>query len=150
MSVEARLEELGYPLPALRPAAGNYRGYVQVGDLLFTSGQGADGHVGRIGESATVEDGYAAARASVLNVLAQVKQGLGSLDRVAKIVKLNGYINATPEFADTPAVLNGASDLLVDAFGPEIGSHARSAIGAGHLPKGFIVELELVVQVKPA
>lgn len=149
MRVEARLEGLGYPLPTPRPAAGNYRGFVHIGDLLFTSGQGADGHVGRIGESATMEDGYAAARASVLNVLAQVKLGLGSLDRVAKIVKLTGFVNATPDFDQHPSVLNGASDLLVDAFGVEVGSHSRSAIGAGHLPKGFLVELELIVQVKP-
>lgn len=148
-TVEDRLNELGHPLPAPRPAAGNYRGFVQVGDLLFLSGQGADGHTGRIGETATVEDGINASRASMLNLLAQVKAAVGSLDRVAKIVNVHGFVNAVPEFGEHPKVIDGGSNLLVEAFGEEIGTHSRTAAGAGSLPKGFVVELEMIVQVIP-
>lgn len=147
-TVEERLDQLGAPLPEPRPAAGNYRGFVQVGDLLFTSGQGADGHVGRVGENVTLEDGVAAARACMLNLLAQVRAATGSLDRVAKIVKVLGFVNAVPEFTQHPAVLDGASNLLVEAFGPDIGAHARTAVGVSHLPKGFIVEVEMIVQLR--
>lgn len=145
--VEDRLAELGIELPAPRPAAGNYRGYVWAGDLLFTAGQGADGHIGTVGHDVTIEQAQEAARASALNVLAQVKAALGSLDRVEKVVKLVGYVRATPDFDQHPKVLDGASNVIVDIFGPEVGPHARTAVGAGSLPKNFSVEVELIVQV---
>ena len=145
--IEDRMAELGVELPAPRPAAGNYRGYVQVGDLVFTAGQGADGHIGTVGHDVTIEQAQEAARACALNVLAQVKAAVGSLDRVTKIVKVVGFVRATPEFDQHPRVLDGASNVLIEIFGPEVGPHARTAAGAGSLPKNFSVEVEMIVQV---
>lgn len=147
-SIEDRLAELGLTLPALRPKAGNYVGYVRSGNLLFLSGQGADGWVGRVGADLSVEEGRQAARDCVLNLLAQADDALGSLGRVARIVKVLGFVACTEDFTDAPSVINGASDLLVELFG-ERGRHARSAIGAQALPLGFAVEVEMVVEVAP-
>jgi enamine deaminase RidA (YjgF/YER057c/UK114 family) len=144
---EARLAELGLALPAPRPPAGRYQGWVRAGDLLFLSGQGADGWVGRLGADLTVEQGRLAARDCARNLLAQTRDALGSLDQVAQVVKLVGFVACTPEFTAVPAVVDGASTLLVDLFGDR-GRHARSAIGVATLPLGFAVELELVVQVR--
>lgn len=145
---DARLAELGLALPGLRPRAGNYVGYVRTGDLLFLSGQGADGWTGRVGADLSVSQGRQAARDCVLNLLAQTRDALGSLDRVAQIVKLLGFVACTEDFRDAPTVIDGASDLLADVFGDR-GHHARSAIGAQALPLGFAVEVEMVVAVVP-
>lgn len=145
---EERLAELGLELPSLRPAAGNYRGYVQSGDLLFLAGQGADGWVGRVGANYGIEEGQLAARDCMLNLLAQAREALGALDRVDQVVKVLGFVACTEEFTDAPAVMNGASDLLVALFG-ERGRHGRSAVGVQALPLGFAVEIEMVVQVRP-
>jgi len=142
---ERRLAELGLELPALRPRAGLYEGWVSAGDLLFLSGQGADGWVGRLGADLTVEQGQAAARDCALNLLAQARDALGSLDQVAQVVKLVGFVACTPGFTAVPAVVDGASALLVELFG-ERGRHARSAVGVAALPLGFAVELELVIR----
>jgi enamine deaminase RidA (YjgF/YER057c/UK114 family) len=150
ISPESRLADLGLELPGLRPRAGNYVGYVRAGDLLFLSGQGADGHCGRVGADLTIEQGKAAARDCMLNLLAQTRDALGSLDRVAKVVKVLGFVVCTEEFRDCPAVIDGASDLLVEVFGDQRGTHGRSAIGAQALPLGFAVEIEMVVQIAPA
>jgi enamine deaminase RidA (YjgF/YER057c/UK114 family) len=146
MAAEERLRELGIELPALRPPAGNYVGWVRTGDLLFLSGQGADGFTGRVGADLSVADGRAAARACALNLLAQARDAIGSLDRVARVVKLLGFVSCTDEFTDAPAVIDGASDLLGDLFG-DGGRHARSAIGVRALPRGFAVEIEMVLEV---
>jgi enamine deaminase RidA (YjgF/YER057c/UK114 family) len=143
---ERRLAELGLELPAPRPRAGLYEGWVSAGDLLFLSGQGADGWVGRLGADLTVEQGRAAARDCALNLLAQARNALGSLDQVAQVVKLAGFVACTPDFTAVPAVVDGASTLLVELFGDR-GRHARSAVGVAALPLGFAVELELVVRV---
>jgi enamine deaminase RidA (YjgF/YER057c/UK114 family) len=143
---ERRLAELGLELPALRPRAGLYEGWVLAGDLLFLSGQGADGWVGRLGSDLTVEQGHKAARDCALNLLAQARDALGDLDRVAQVVKLVGFVACTPGFTAVPAVVDAASALLVELFG-ERGRHARSAVGVAALPFGFAVELELVVRV---
>jgi enamine deaminase RidA (YjgF/YER057c/UK114 family) len=145
---EQRLNELGLTLPGLRPRAGNYIGYVRSGDLLFLSGQGADGHVGHVGGDLTVEQGRMAARDCMLNLLAQTRDALGSLQRVNRIVKLLGFVACPPEFRDCPKVIDGASDLLHELFGDR-GAHARSAIGASALPLGFAVEIEMIVEVAP-
>jgi enamine deaminase RidA (YjgF/YER057c/UK114 family) len=145
---ERRLAELGLELPTLRPRAGLYEGWVQVGDLLFLAGQGADGWVGRLGAGLEVEQGRRAARDCALNLLAQTRDALGTLDRVAQVVKLVGFVACTPEFAAVPAVVDGASALLIELFG-ERGRHARSAVGVAALPRGFAVEVELVVRVGP-
>lgn len=146
---EARLAELGIVLPGLRPRSGNYIGYVRVGDLLFLSGQGADGHVGRLGDDLDVTAGRAAARDCMLNLLAQTRDALGSLDRIDRVVKLLGFVACTPDFRDCPAVIDGGSDLLHELLG-ERGAHARSAIGASALPLGFAVEIEMVVSIRAA
>ncbi len=132
-------------LPAPRRPAGNYRGWMRSGELVFVSGQGADGHTGRLGADLSVAQGYAAARACTLNLLTQVRFALGSLDAVEQILQLRGFVCCTPEFTDQPAVVDGASDLLVEVFG-ERGEHARTAIGVAALPRGFAVELDLTLR----
>ena len=147
-SPERRLAELGVQLPALRPRAGNYVGYVRHGELLYLSGQGADGHVGHVGADRTADEGRVAARACMLNLLAQTRDALGSLDSVDRVVKLLGFVACTPDFQDAPRVIDAASDLLHDVFGPDRGAHARSAIGVAALPLGFLVEIEMIVAVR--
>ena len=144
---ERRLAELGLELPALRPRAGLYEGWVLAGDLLFLSGQGADGWTGRLGLDLTVEQGQAAARACALNLLAQTRDALGSLDQVARVVKVTGFVACVPGFGAVPAVVDGASALLVEVFADR-GGHARSAVGVTALPLGFAVEVELVVEAR--
>lgn len=146
-SAEARLAELGLTLPTLRPRAGNYVGWRRVGDLLFLAGQGADGWTGRVGADLDLDDGRAAARDCGLNLLAQSRAALGSLEAVAAVVKVTGFVACTPGFDRLPAVIDGASDLFVAVFG-DAGRHARSAIGVQQLPKGFAVEIEMVVAVR--
>jgi enamine deaminase RidA (YjgF/YER057c/UK114 family) len=146
---ERRLAELGLELPALRPKAGLYEGWVRAGDLLFLSGQGADGWTGRVGHDLTEEEGRLAARDCAMNLLAQTRDALGSLNRVARVVKLTGFVACTPDFRSVPAVVDGASALLVDLFGDR-GRHARTAVGVVVLPLGFAVEVEMVVRLRPA
>jgi enamine deaminase RidA (YjgF/YER057c/UK114 family) len=146
---ERRLAELGLELPALRQKAGLYEGWVAAGEFLFLSGQGADGRTGRLGAGLALEQGRLAARDCALNLLAQTRDALGSLDRVARVVKVTGFVACTPEFTDVPAVVDGASALLLDLFG-ERGRHARSAVGVAALPLGFAVEVEMVVRVAAA
>jgi enamine deaminase RidA (YjgF/YER057c/UK114 family) len=151
MSAEDKARELGLNLATPNPPAGSYVPTVQTGTLLFVAGQiptRPDGTrpVGKLGDDTTVEEGYEAARLCAVALLAQVKAALGSLDRVVRIVKVNGYVNATPDFVQPPAVVNGASDLLVEVFG-EAGKHARAAVGVASLPAGAPVEVEMVVEV---
>ena len=147
MTPEDRLAERGLALPELRRPAGNYRGWMRAGDLLHLSGQGADGHTGRLGADLTVIQGYAAARACALNLLAQARDALGALDAVAQVVQVRGFVACTPDFTDQPAVIDGASDLLAAVFG-ERGTHARTAIGVAALPRGFAVEVDAVLLVR--
>ena len=147
MTPEDRLAERGLVLPELRRPAGNYRGWMRAGNLLHLCGQGADGHTGRLGAELTVIEGYAAARACALNLLAQAHDALGALDAVAQVVQVRGFVACTPEFTDQPAVIDGASDLLAAVFG-ERGTHARTAIGVAALPRGFAVEVDAVLLVQ--
>lgn len=143
MSIDARLAELGIELPEpIKPAA-NYVRYQITGNLLYISGTGpsAEHKKGKIGADLTVEDGYAAARSVGLQLLATAKDALGSLDRVTKVVKVFGMVNADPLFGKHPLVINGCSDVLVEVLG-EAGRHTRSAIGMGSLPNGISVEIE--------
>ncbi|HLU35457.1 MAG TPA: RidA family protein [Thermomicrobiales bacterium] len=143
MSIDARLAELGIELPEpIKPAA-NYVRYQVTGNLLYISGTGpsAEHKKGKIGADLTVEDGYAAARSVGLQLLATAKDALGSLDRVTKVVKVFGMVNADPLFGKHPLVINGCSDVLVEVLG-EAGRHTRSAIGMGSLPNGISVEIE--------
>lgn len=154
MSVEETLNRLGVVLPPPPKPVATYVPARQAGDLLFVSGvlpmeNGQLRQTGKLGRELTVQDGYHAARVAVLNALAIVKQAIGSLDHVKQIVRLTGHVASANEFADQPAVVNGASDLLVELFG-EKGRHARLALGAAELPLHAPVELELIVQVDHA
>jgi len=155
MSAEARLRELGIDLPPVPPAVGNYVGAVAVGDILFVAGHGPfqDGgpqFIGKLGREFGIEEGQQAARLVALNMLATIRETVGSLDRIARVVKLLCLVNSMPEFGDQPKVANGASDLLVELFGEERGKHARSAIGMGALPFGIAVEIEGIFELTPA
>lgn len=145
-SAEKRFHELGLSFPASPKRTGNFVSCVRVGDLLFLAGQGSHDHLGKVGVDFDIDAAYQAARESVLRLLGLVKEEIGSLDRVQRIVKLLGFVNCEAGFDRCPLVLNGASDLLVEIFG-EAGRHARSAIGAIALPHNFAVEIEMIVQV---
>ncbi|MGA8005659.1 MAG: RidA family protein [Burkholderiales bacterium] len=154
MSAEKRIRQLGIELPQAPPPVANYVNAVRSGNLLFLSGKGpsaVDGlrPAGKLGREFNLEQGYKFARSTGLALLAVMRAELGSLDRVKRVVKLLGMVNAVPEFTDQPKVINGCSDLLVEVFG-ERGRHARSAVGMGSLPSGIPVEIEVVVEVGPA
>ena len=153
MSAEATLKKLGIELPSAPKPVGNYVGGVQVGNLLFMSGCGPrkpdnSSVTGKVGRGLNAEQGYEAARLVGLNMLANVKAQLGSLDRVKRVVKVLGMVNADPEFKDHPKVINGFSDLMVDVFG-DAGRGARSAVGMGSLPSQIAVEVEMILEVGP-
>jgi enamine deaminase RidA (YjgF/YER057c/UK114 family) len=151
--IEARLAELGLSVPSAPTPAANYIPWVRTGDLVFIAGQvpmkdGRFHWVGKLGADWTVEQGHAAAREVALNVLSQLKSALdGDLDRVVQAVKLNGFVNSTPDFIQQPAVINGASELMIQVFG-DAGRHARSAVGVAQLPFGVAVEIDGVFQVR--
>ena len=152
MSFEARLAELKITLPPAPKPVATYVPAVRAGDLLFLSGTGPfkDGVIafaGKLGKDLTVEQGYEAARLTLLNALAMVRQELGTLDRVTRIARVTGHVASAEGFTQQPAVINGASDLLVQIFG-EAGRHARLALGAAELPLNMAIELELILQVK--
>jgi len=151
MTAEESLASLGVVLPQLPMPGGNYVSAKRVGEMVYLSGvisTGPDGVItGTVGADRTIEDGYAAARACALTQLAVLKRELGSLDRVAEVVSVNGYVNAVAGFADSPAVINGSSDLLATVFG-EAGRHVRAAIGVNALPKNALVEVQIAVRVK--
>lgn len=152
MTPEQKLAELGLELPAVAPAAGNYLPVVRAGSLLFCAGTLAarDGkitHAGQVGREQTVQTGYESARVAVLNTLANVKAHVGELSTVKRVVMVNGFVNAVSGFADSPAVINGASDLLVAVFG-DAGKHARAAVAVAGLPKNSTVEVQIVVELK--
>lgn len=150
--VEKRLAELGVVLPAATPPVANYVPFVRTGNSMIVSGQlcfDAQGKLvatGRLGNEVSVEDGARAARACAVNLLAQIKAGLGDLDKVQRVVRLGGFINSVPGFADGPRVMNGASDLMVAAFGDR-GRHARSTVGVAALPMDAAVEIEGTFEV---
>jgi enamine deaminase RidA (YjgF/YER057c/UK114 family) len=153
MEVEAKLRELGVTLPKPPEPVGAYLPALQIGDLLFLSGttcyvDGGFLYTGHVGADLTVEEGYDAARQTALNLLSVIKATLGNLDRVERVVKLNGYVNSAPGFDRQPEVINGASDLLEKIFGQR-GKHARTSLGVNELPSHIPVEIELIVQVRP-
>jgi len=148
--VEAKLNDLDIRLESLPKPSGNYVPYTMVPPIIYMSGvtpkvNGVLQYKGKIGAELSKEDGYQAARQCIINQLGTLKTVLGDLDRVTGIVKMEGFINAAPDFYELPYVLNGASDLLVKAFGDK-GAHARSAIGVTALPGGAAVEVELIVR----
>ncbi len=148
---EKKLAELGVTLPAAPAPAANYVPYVQVGDMLYVSGQiskDENGPIaGKLGDDMSVEEGAAAARVCAIALLAQVKAACGGdLDRLRRVVKLTGFVNSTPDFGDQPLVVNGASDLIGEALG-EAGRHARAAVSAAALPFGVAVEVDGIFQI---
>jgi enamine deaminase RidA (YjgF/YER057c/UK114 family) len=152
MSAEDKIGELGLNLEGAGPPAGNYVPAVRTGNLVYISGQlpvRPDGSrvTGKLGDDTSIEDGYEAARLSGVALLARLRGELGSLDRVRRIVKVTGYVNATQEFTQHAQVINGASDLLAAVFG-EAGKHARAAVGMSSLPAGCPVEVELIAEVE--
>lgn len=151
-TAETRLNELGIQLPRPPTPVGSYVTVVRTGDLLFTSGHGPSlpegGLVtGKVGVDVDLDTARDAARLTGLNLLATLRQELGSLDRVRRVVKVLGMVNCAPDFGQHPAVINGCSDLFVDIFG-DAGRHARSAVGMGSLPFGMAVEIETVIEIE--
>jgi enamine deaminase RidA (YjgF/YER057c/UK114 family) len=148
------VKALGITLPPPATPIATYVPTVQVGNLLFVSGHGPallpDGtrQTGKVGRDLSVEQGKAAARRVGLNVLASVQNALGSLERVERLVKVLGMVNVAPDFTQTPEVMNGFSDLMVEVFGDERGKAARSAVGMASLPLGIPVEVECILQVR--
>lgn len=151
MSAEMLWKELNETLPQPPTAGGNYLSAKRVGQMLYLAGvisSGTDGVMtGTVGADRTVEDGYAGARACALMQMAVIRRELGSLDAVESVVSVNGYVNSVAGFADSPKVVNGASDLLVAVFG-EAGRHVRAAVGVSGLPRNAVVEVQMVVLAK--
>jgi len=153
MTPEDRLSELGLSLPEPPKPVATYVGAVQAGSILFVSGHGPvkEGEhlfIGKLGRDMDVEEGRRGAELVMLNMLATIKAHLGDLDRVTRVVKLLCLVNSAPDFGRQPEVANGASDLLVQIFGPARGAHARSAVGMGALPFGIAVEIEGIFEVE--
>ena len=152
MSAEKRLKELGIDLGSVSAPIANYVNAVRTGNLLYLAGKGprpgSDGKRprGKVGREYTVEQAYQHARSVGLDLLAVMRQELGSLDKVKRVVKVLGMVNAVPEFEDQPKVINGCSDLFVEVLGDK-GKHARSAVGMGSLPMQIPVEIEVIVEV---
>lgn len=149
---EKKLQQMGLSLPVPPKPVANYVPAVRSGTLVFLAGVGprkADGSLmtGKLGRDLAVEQGYEAARLCGLNLLANLKQEIGDLDKVRRVVKMLGMVNSAPDFGDQPKVVNGASDLLVAVLG-EKGRHARSAVGMAALPFGMAVEVEMIVEVE--
>ena len=149
--LEAKLKGLGITLPEAPAPAANYVPFVQVGDIVYVSGQisaNENGLItGKLGDGMSTEEGAAAARVCAINLLAQVKAACGGdLDRLLRVVKLTGFVNSTTDYTDQPRVVNGASDLLAEALG-DAGKHSRSAVSAASLPLGVAVEVEGIFQI---
>jgi len=151
MSHEAKLKELGIDLPQPPAAAGSYLPAVLTGKLLHLAGvlcirDGVMTHTGQVGREHTIDTAAAGARVCALNLLANIRAALGSLDRVERFVALNGFVNGVSGFSDSPAVINGASDLLVQIFG-DAGKHARAAVAVAGLPRNSTVEITAIIEV---
>jgi enamine deaminase RidA (YjgF/YER057c/UK114 family) len=150
---EQKLAALGLELPVAAAPVANYVGYTVSGKTVYISGQlpfrdGKIAYAGRLGAGVSVDDGYAAGRQCGLNILAQLKAACGGdLDRVARVLRLGGFVNSSPEFTDAPKCVNGASDLMVAVFG-DAGRHARAAVGVASLPAGAAVEVDAIVELK--
>jgi enamine deaminase RidA (YjgF/YER057c/UK114 family) len=150
-TVEKTLADMGITLPDSPPPAANYVSTVQTGSLLFVSGQisrspTGEEVVGTLGAGVTLAQGQRAAEICAINILAQVKSAIGDLDRVVRVVRLNGFVNATPDFTDHPQVINGASNLIAKVLGDK-GKHSRCALGVASLPFGVAVEIDAVVEI---
>ncbi len=153
MSADAKVLELGLKLPPPPPPGGLYRGFLRSDSLVFLSGHGplkTDGSyiTGKVGVDHDLDGGYEAARQTGLALLSTLRENLDSLDRIAQIVKLTGFVNCLPDFNQQPQVINGCSELFRDVFGPENGIGTRSAVGAVSLPLDFTVEIEAIIAIR--
>jgi enamine deaminase RidA (YjgF/YER057c/UK114 family) len=153
--IEERIKAMGYALPApFKFPNPNRTGCVVVGSIVFVSGHGRDLSgpgvrvQGKLGRDMTIEEGYASARAVALSILASLKQELGDLDRIERVVRLFGMVNVAPGFDRMPQVIDGASDFFYELFGPAAGQHARSAVGMAELPHGIPVEINAEFQIR--
>lgn len=147
--IESRITELGYTLPEAPAPAGSYVNFVRSGNLLFLAGgipPLEDNYKGKVPTDTSVETAQESARLITLNRLAVIKEAIGDLDKVQRIVAVNGFVNSAPDFYDHPAVINGCSDLLVEIFA-EKGVHSRTALGAASLPLNVSVEINMIVEV---
>ena len=149
---EARLEEIGVELPEIPPSIANYVRSVRTGNLVFLAGHGPlqeNGTylTGKLGDDLEVAEGYEAARLAGIALLSSLRAEIGDLSKVSRIVKVTGMVNSTPDFTDQSKVINGCSDLFVEIFGDR-GRHARAAVGMASLPRGFAVEIEMIVEVQ--
>jgi enamine deaminase RidA (YjgF/YER057c/UK114 family) len=147
MTIEAKLKEMGLALKVPSGPRGKLAPAVRTGNLVFTSGN-TSSQVGKVGTEVPLEVAYQGAREAILGCLGAVKWLVGDLDKVTRVVKLLGMVNCAESFYDTPAVIHGATDLLLELFGPEAGWHARSAVGLYQLPGNCAVEIELIVEVR--
>ncbi len=153
-NIDQILEKLNITLPEVTAPAANYVPYTITGNTVVISGQlpmqdGKPQYIGKVGDEFSVEEGQACAKICGLNILAHLKNACGGdLDRVKKCVRLGIFVNATPERTDQPVVANGVSDMMVEIFGKEVGSHARAAVGVGSLPFGVAVEVEAMFEIK--
>ncbi len=153
MSIAEKLQELNLVLPQPNPPAAAYCPGVMIGGFIFTAGQtpkvnGVLKYKGKVGQDLTLEEATDAARLCCLSALAIIQQSLGTLDKVEKVVKMTGFVNCGPDFTKQSQVINGASQLVYELFGPSIGAHARSAVGCSSLPGNAACEVELIVKVK--
>jgi len=151
MNIESKLAELGLKLPNPPAVAGSYVPFVRTGNLLYLAGtissfNGEMTHVGQVGKEQTVQTAYEAAKICALNTLANIKAATGSLDAVKQFVLVNGFVNAISGFTESPAVINGASDLFAKIYG-DAGKHARAAVASAGLPKGTTVEIQVIVEL---
>jgi enamine deaminase RidA (YjgF/YER057c/UK114 family) len=149
---EQKIKQLGIELPQIPESLGSYLDMVRVGNLVFLSGRGplkADGKyiTCKVGQDLTANEGYQAARLTAINQLAILKQTFGSLDKIKRIIKVNGYVNTADSFTEQSKVMNGFSDLLIEVFG-EQGKHARTSVGVFTLPQNMAIEVEMIVEVK--
>jgi enamine deaminase RidA (YjgF/YER057c/UK114 family) len=150
--IEAKLTELGLQLPQPPAAAGSYVPYIRTGNLLYLAGtvsiyNGKMTHVGQVGQEQTVQTAYESAKICALNTLANIKAATGSLDSVKQFVLVTGFVNAVSGFTESPAVINGASELFGQLYG-EAGKHARAAVAAAGVPRGSTVEIQVIVELK--
>jgi enamine deaminase RidA (YjgF/YER057c/UK114 family) len=151
--IEARLTELGIELPESQPPWADYVSYVVSNDFVYISGQlpklGDEEYLGKLGADLTVEQGRRASRISAINMLPHLREACGGdLDRVVKCVEIGGFVHSTPDFFEPPLVLNGASELIVEVFGEEIGRHTRFAVGVASLPFNYAVEIKAIFQIR--
>ncbi len=152
MTPEENLKKLGIVLPTPPKSKGSYRGCVRAGNLVFVSGQGpaqkgTPAYIGKVGRDISAEEGYESARICGINLLAQLKEWLGELNKIEQIVSIRGFVNSTDRFWHHSAVIDGASDLMIQVFGEEKGSHSRCALGVESLPGNIATEVEMIVKV---